>query len=61
LAEELTPEMLPSASVSEPFLFSIPIDEIGNKRLIIDVDAGDFVNECSEGNNRIVLDDVSCE
>ena len=27
LAEQLTPEMLPSTSVSEPFVFSIPIDE----------------------------------
>ena len=60
LAEQLTPEMLPSTTVSDPF-FSIPIDEIGNKKLIIDVDAGDFVNECTEGNNKIVLDDVRCE
>ena len=61
LAEQLTTDMITSKAVSEPFVFAIPIDEIGNSKLIIDVDAGDYVNECTEGNNRIVLDDVQCD
>ena len=61
LAEQLTQEIVPSGGTSEEYRFAIHPDAIENKTLFVEVDAGDFVSECSEGNNTVVLTDVSCD
>ena len=61
LAEQFTQELVASGGASEEYRFAIHPQAIQNDQLLVEVDAGDFVNECSEGNNTIVLTDVSCD
>ena len=61
LAEQLTEELISPGGASEEYRFVIHPEAIKNETLIVTVDEGDFVSECSEGNNRIELQNISCD